>query len=96
MLICVIGGTGTYQERINRSKCFDSDYGWQVGYWDLAGHLVLGISDEQAFEEGSCYYSGREEVDMSGKSIGDVVFGLVVRGIFTGVGAICALNGVLW
>ena len=54
--------TGTYQERFDRCERDHSDIEWTAGDGYVAGHMVLGVQNEQAFEEGCCYDPRGEDV----------------------------------
>jgi hypothetical protein len=58
--------TGTCQERSSWREYHGSDYEWEVGDGDVAGDLVSGVSGGQAYEEGGCDDSGREDVTGGG------------------------------
>ena len=51
---------GTHQICIGRSECYNPHFEWEIGNGNIAGNLVLGVSQESAYEESCCYDSGRE------------------------------------
>ena len=53
---------GTYQVCSDRLERHDSHIRRQVGHRNMAGDLVLGVSNSEAREKGGCHDSGREDV----------------------------------
>lgn len=57
--------TGTYQVVSDRRERERTDIEWETRYRDLAGHLVSGIPEYEAEEEGAGYDTGGEDVRAS-------------------------------
>lgn len=53
---------GTYQNGAGRLERDDSNYGREIEYGHMAGHMVSGVQDQQAFAQTGCNYTRRESI----------------------------------
>lgn len=57
---------GSYQSGARWSECDGADYGWEYGIGYVAGSVVFGVSGWEAYAEGACYDSRREDLRIGG------------------------------